>query len=129
MRQARLSDRLVAAVAVGLIVGFAIALWWTTWRGTSALTANLDPNWKTASAQFDSRLHGRFPIGTPIWKLSNELKSQGFKPTWFEENGEYGAMRNEGSFVCNVAARVYWRSADNRTLSAIRGAYHEEGCL
>jgi hypothetical protein len=120
---------LIAAVAVGLIAGFVIALWWTTSRATSALTANLDPNWKTASAQFDSRLRRRFPVGTPIWKLSNELKSQGFKPTWFAANGEYEAMRDEGSFVCNVAARVYWRSADDRTLSTIRGAYREEGCL
>ena len=129
MRQIRLSGRLIAAVTVGLVAGFVIALWWTTSRATSALTANLDPDWKTASAQFDSRLRGRFPIGTLIWKLSKELESQGFKPTWFEENGEYGAMRDEGSFVCNVAARVYWRSADNRTLSTIRGAYREEGCL
>ncbi|MBB5711626.1 hypothetical protein [Sphingomonas xinjiangensis] len=95
----------------------------------SALTGDLDSEWRKASVQFDTRLRERFPPGTPIASLARELQEQGFAPTWYEVGGEYGAVRQEGNFPCSVAARVYWQPGPNSTLASIRGVYREEGCL
>jgi hypothetical protein len=119
----------VAIFAIGIVVGLAMALWWATTRPRSLLTTGLYPDWKVNAAQFDVRVRARFPVGTPASMLVKQLEAEGFAPTWFEANGEYGAERYEGDFVCNVAARVYWRVGQNAKLTAIRGIYREEGCL
>lgn len=129
MRRIGPVGKLLAIFLAGTVVGLVVAFCWTTWRPRSPLTTDLPPEWKEASALFDKRLRARYPPGTPIWKFTNELEAQGFKPTWFEPGGEYGAKRGEGSVMCNVVARVFWQIGKNDTVSAIRGVYREEGCL
>lgn len=129
MRRWRPTGKGVAIFAAGLILGLFLALWWMTVRSPSPLTADLPSNWKAASQLFDRRVRARFPVGTPVWKLANGLEAEGFKPTWFETDGEYDAQRNEGNFVCNIVARVYWRVGKDGAVSAVRGLYREEGCL
>ncbi|MCW6528613.1 hypothetical protein NED98_00015 [Sphingomonas sp. MMSM20] len=119
----------VGVFASGIVLGLAAALYWTTARPPSSLTKDLPGGWNDASSQFDARIRRRFPIGTSAQKLIDGLGAEGFQPTWFEAAGEYGAKRDEGSFVCKVAARVFWRLDQNGVVSAIRGTYHEEGCL
>jgi hypothetical protein len=128
-RRIRLSARWIVVFSSGIIIGLAVALVWTSERPRSALTEGLPRGWNDASSQFDARIRSRFPIGSSAQKLIEGLGTEGFKPTWFETKGEYGAKRDEGSFVCNVAARVFWRVGQNGVVSAIRGTYQEEGCL
>ncbi|QKS01562.1 hypothetical protein F9288_19515 [Sphingomonas sp. CL5.1] len=129
VRKIRPFAREIIVFASGIVVGLAAALYWTTAQPPSPLTKNLPSGWNDASSQFDARIRRRFPIGTSAQKLIDELAAEGFKPTWFEAAGEYGAKREEGSFVCNIAARVFWRLDQNGAVLAIRGTYHEEGCL
>jgi hypothetical protein len=119
----------IAVFAAGLVIGLGAAIWWATMQPRSYLTANLPANWNEASAVFDARVRTRFPVGTPIPRFTSELDAEGFKPTWHETDGEYGAKRHEGDFVCNIVARVYWRAGKNDAVAAVRGLYHEEGCL
>jgi hypothetical protein len=119
----------MAALASGIAIGLVAALCWTSARPSSALTKGLPSSWKDASSQFDARVRKRFPIGTSARKLTDGLDAEGFKPTWFETDGEYGAKRDEGRFPCNIVARVFWRAGQNGAVSAIRGTYNEEGCL
>ncbi|MBB5712732.1 hypothetical protein [Sphingomonas xinjiangensis] len=123
-------NRSIVLMALGCFFAGAI-LTLLLWGGGSppSLTDDLDPDWRKASVQFDTRLRERFPAGTPIASLARELQEQGFGPTWYEVGGEYGAVRHEGNFPCSVAARVYWQPGPNSTLASIRGVYREEGCL
>lgn len=128
-RKIRLSARGIVVFSSGIIVGLAVALFWTSALPPSSLTKDLPSGWTEASSKFDARIRTRFPVGSSAQKLIDGLGEEGFKPTWFETEGEYGAKRDEGSFVCNVAARVFWRVGQNSMVSAIRGTYREEGCL
>ena len=123
------SLRSIAALAISIGFGFVAVLCWTSARPPSSLTKGLPSGWNDATSQFDTRVRTRFPIGSSAQKLTDGLGAEGFKPTWFETGGEYGAKRDEGSFVCNIAARVFWRVGQNGAVSAIRGTYNEEGCL
>jgi hypothetical protein len=125
----RPTGKIAATFAIGLIAGLGIASWWTTVRSPSSLTAGLPPKWKAASSLFDARVRARFTSGTPSWTFINGLRKEGFEPTWFEVDGQYGAKRIEGSFPCKIVARVYWRVGKDNTVSAVRGLYREEGCL
>lgn len=129
VRKRKLSGKDFALFGSGVIVGLAIALWWATARPPSFLTKDLPLDWSAGSSEFDARIRARFPVGTPVGKFINALSAEGFEPTWSEQNGEYGAMRDESSFVCNIAARVYWRPGNDGTVSAVRGIRREEGCL
>lgn len=128
MRHFKPNGKGIAVFAAGLVVGLLVAASWGTMRPISHLTANLPEEWGAASAVLDARVRARFPVGIPVSKLVNELDAEGFKPTWYEDDGEYGAKRDEGDFVGNIAARVYWRVGKNDTVAAVRGRYHEEGC-
>ncbi|MBB5713142.1 hypothetical protein FHT02_004411 [Sphingomonas xinjiangensis] len=75
-----------------------------------SLTDDLDPEWRKATVQFDTRLRERFPAGTTIASLARELQEQGFEPTWYEVGGEYGAVRQEGNFPAR------WRLASTGNL-------------
>ena len=116
-------------LASGIIIGLTIVIVWVSARPPSRLTEGLPRGWGNASSQFDARLRARFPVGSSANALIDGLAAEGFTPTWFEADGEYGAKRDEGSFVCNVAARAFWRVGQTGTVSAVRGTYHEEGCL
>ncbi|WP_308813960.1 hypothetical protein [Sphingomonas sp. GV3] len=119
----------MAALAIGIAVEFIAALCWKSARPSSSLTTDLPSAWSDASSQFDKRVKTRFPIGSSARNLTDELGAEGFKPTWFEAGGEDGAKRDEGSFVCNIAARVFWRVGQNGAVSAIHGTFNEEGFL
>ncbi len=121
--------KIIALLVSGIAVGFVLTSWWGALRPSSQLTEGLPSVFADASTEFDARVRARFPLGISVWKLADELQAEGFNPTWFEPTGEYGAKRTEDSFVCNIAARVYWRLAGNGTLSSVRGVYGEEGCL
>lgn len=88
MRKFKPSGKDVAVFATGIVVGLAVAFWWPTAPPPSPLMKGLSSNWKAASSQFDARIRVRFPTGTPIRELTNELGAEGFKPTWFEANEE-----------------------------------------
>ncbi|WP_122315242.1 hypothetical protein [Pseudomonas cichorii] len=118
----------IALFATGITVGVVFTFCWITAQPSAALTQGLPSEWKAASAQFDLRIRERFVIGIPTWQLIEQLKAQGFTPTWYEVDGEYGAMRSEDRFVCRIVARVYWRPGPSGTVVAIRGQYREEGC-
>ena len=128
MRRLRPSGRGIATFALGLAVGLAGAFGWANARRPSPLTADLPGEWQAASAQFDARVKARFPVGTPVGRLADDLEAQGFEPSWGGPPGEYAAHRDESDFVCRIAARIYWRARDRR-IAAIRGVYREEGCL
>lgn len=128
-RTRRPSARKILVLASAIIIGLAIVTSWVSARPPSHLTAGLPRGWGKASSQFNARLRARFPVGSSANTLIDGLASEGFTPTWFEADGEYGAKRDESSFPCNVAARVFWRVGQTGTVSAVRGTYHEEGCL
>ena len=128
-RRLRLSARELLMLTSGIIIGFAIVVFWVLARPPSRLIEGLPRGWGNASSQFDARLKARFPVGSSTNAIIDGLAAEGFTPTWFEADGEYGAKRDEGSFVCNLAARVFWRVGQTGTVSAIRGTYREEGCL
>jgi hypothetical protein len=90
----------------GIIIGLAVSLFLSSARSASSLTSGLPSGWGNASSQFDARIRSRFPIGSSAQNLIDGLGAEGFKPTWFETEGEYGAKRDEGSFVCNVADSI-----------------------
>lgn len=129
MRGIKQAAKIIVFLLAGMAIGATLASLWIVRLPQSSLTADLDSNFDAASAQFDSRVRAEFPIGTPAWKLTNRLEREGFKPTWFVVDQELSAYRSEGSFVCNIAARVYWRPAQDNTIETIRGVYREEGCL
>lgn len=129
IRKSRLIILSAALFAFGFIAGLAFAHWAPFTRTPSPLTSNLPSEWNAASAQFDERIKVRFPPGTAVSELIGQLKIQGFEPAWSENGGEESALRNEGNFACNVAARVYWRAEKDGTVSSVRGVYREEGCL
>ncbi|SDC84674.1 hypothetical protein SAMN05444678_10695 [Sphingomonas sp. YR710] len=132
MLQLGFRSKVVAAALAGvfgIVVGLTVAVWWTSRRPISPLTENLGHTWAIASSHFDTRIRRRFPIGTAVTKLASELAAEGFVPTWFEENGEHVAVRNEGDFVCNIVAQVYWRADKDDKILSIRGVYRELGCL
>ena len=128
-RKIRPAVKGIAVFSSGIIIGLAVALFWTSTRPPSSLTKNLPSGWNEASAQLSARVRTRFPVGSPAYKLTDALEAEGFRPTWFELNGEYGAERAEGNYVCNVVAGVFWRVGQNGALSAVRGTYREAGCL
>jgi len=129
VRGIKQTAKIIFSLFTGVAIGAALACLWVFKLPQSSLTADLDRNFDAASAQFDSRVRAEFPIGTPAWKLTNRLEREGFKPTWFLVNQELSAYRSEGNFVCNIAARIYWRPAQDNTIETIRGVYREEGCL
>lgn len=114
---------------MGLFVGLAIAIWWVVANPPSPLTKGLSSDFKAASVQFDQRVRARFPVGTTSWDLVRTLEAEGFRATWFEANGEYGAKRSESDFPCTINAQIYWRGGQNGVVTAIRGTYGENGCL
>jgi hypothetical protein len=133
VRRFNFSGKGLAIFAVGFVVGLgvalAVALWWTTSRPPSPLTAGLPSEWKAASAQFDARVRARFPPATPIPKFLSALNAEGFEPTWFEAGGAYGLKRKESDFPCVIVARIHWRAEQDGTVSNVRGRYGEDGCL
>jgi hypothetical protein len=90
----------------------------------SRLTSALPADWKLASDQFDARVRGRFPTGTPIRVLAKELEKEGFQPAWPYDQGrpgEYAAERNAGDIACSYSAQVRWRLNEGGAVSSIRG--------
>ena len=128
-RKLRPSAREILVLSTGIVIGLAAAVLWISARPQSRLIEGLPRGWDKASSQFDARLRARFPVGSSANTLTDRLASEGFTPTWSEPDGEYGAKRDESSFPCNVVARVFWRVGQTGTVSAVRGTYHEEGCL
>jgi hypothetical protein len=119
----------IVIFAAGCVIGLIAAEPWTRMRPPSPLTAGLPGSWAAASATFDARVRARFPTGIPAQKLADDLAAEGFRPTWYEADGQYGAKRDESSFACNIAARIHWRVGKDGNVTAIQGLYREEGCL
>ncbi|WP_349970081.1 hypothetical protein [Pseudomonas caspiana] len=113
----------------GIIIGVVIVLMWDSVRSSSYLTDGLRTAWNGAPAEFESRLHARFPLGMPAGDMIRELNKEGFKPTWFEGAGYYGAVRREGWIPCRVTARVRWQLGPDDRLAYIDGNYQGQGCL
>jgi hypothetical protein len=63
--------------------------------------------------------------------MLTELQRQGFslQPIATVDTDEREAVRQEDNFVCNIAARVYWRTSADGKIVSVRGVYREEGCL
>lgn len=129
MAELKQATKTFAILFAGVAAGTTVACWWMARQPRSPLTAGLPADFVNASTEFDARIRAQFPLGMPIWKFTKRLEMEGFRPTWFVVNGESNAFRSSGNFVCNIAARVYWRAAQDGTLEAIRGVYQEEGCL
>ncbi|MCQ2996414.1 hypothetical protein NLO95_20120 [Pseudomonas syringae] len=121
--------RHAALYVSGVVIGVVIVMMWDSVRSPSFLTDGLPTSWNGASAEFDSRLRARFPLGMPAGDFIRELNKEGFKPTWFESAGYYGAVRREGWIPCRVTARVRWQPGPGDTLAYVDGNYREEGCL
>jgi hypothetical protein len=121
-----------AAIAAISIVG---TLAWVTLHRLDKppvpLTAGLSGTWEAVSNEFDRRVRAAFPTGSSEKDMASALQRQGF---WREDwdssiEHEHAAIRREDSFLCNQAARIYWRADGDGKLTAIRGVYREEGCL
>ena len=97
-------------------------------QGPSSLTRNLPGPFSAASAAFDARVRSRFPPGTAETELVAELSRQGFRPG-DRLGGERQMVRRQDSFICNKAARIFWRTDEARKVRGVRGVYREEGCL
>lgn len=116
------------------VLGFASALLTVLWfsiPASSRLTSNLPPDWRLASERFDARVRARFPVGTSLQVLAEELEREGFRPAWSDDQGgynEYIAERRTGNLACEYSARVRWRLDDSGRLSSIRGLRREH-CL
>lgn len=132
MQSAKLWGILTAALAVGVAIGFAVAFVFAAWpwllanpeQPRSSFTANLSSNLNVASRQFEARLKRRFPPGTSMSNLTEELQSQGFSPTWSGDSGGYRAVRYEGAgSACSHDASVYWRANEGGALVTITGSY------
>jgi hypothetical protein len=96
-----------------------------------ALTAGLTGTWDRVTLDFDNRVKAAFPIGTSVKAMGAELQREGFSRADWESlsEQEHEAVRREDNFVCKQAARIHWRASGEGRLTAIRGLYHEEGCL
>ena len=123
-----LGAAMIAGAVVALVIAAAIA---AVWRPASPLTSDLPTarGWAAASAAFDDRVRHRFPPGTPLYRFASELDAQGFAPSWYEPDGDYGAVRHESDFPCEIVARIVWRPGPAGQVARIRGSYREEGCL
>lgn len=84
--------------------------------------------WETVKlgAAFDMKVKARFPIGTLVSEMGEELRKEKFvREDWSDLPGsEHFAERYDGGAPgCNLSARVIWKSDANARLSAIRGEY------
>ncbi|MCW0181887.1 MAG: hypothetical protein OJI70_08950 [Zavarzinia sp.] len=100
-------------------------------RPQADLTAGLRGNWNDSSAQFDRRVKAAFSVGMPVERMFIELQRQEFtRADWSNSiEDEHDAVRREDNLFCKIAAHVYWRADDEHRLTAVRGTYHEVGCL
>ncbi len=125
----------VFALGATATVSVFATLLWSSYRQYEhppvPLTRGLNGEWTTISKVFDERVRRSFPVGTPEKTLAKSLVAQGFRQAdWGGQTGvEHEAVRREDSLVCNVAARVYWRSDGAGRLQEVHGTYGEVGCL
>jgi hypothetical protein len=77
------------------------------------------------------RLCASFAIGSSERFMGAELSRQGFLGEDWDSSTEkeHEALRRENDFVCNRAARIYWRADGEGRPTAIRGLYREEECF
>ena len=95
------------------------------------LTRELPMQIVEKSPAFDCRVKARFPLGTQMTDVGNELAREGFvRQDWAPlRTGEHYAKRYDGGApVCDLEAWVYWLSDENDRLTAIRGIY-QSTCL
>lgn len=67
-----------------------------------------------------------FSIGIAVAAMALELQRENFvRKDWSDRpDQEHCAEHYDGGApVCNMVARVYWKSDDNDRLAAVRGAY------
>lgn len=112
---------LAGLVVVGPLSGISTPLTWNLGGGT----------WTVLTERFTARLQQAFPVGSSERQTMIELERQGFSvlPAAAADANERQAVRREDNLVCNIVARVYWRTDAGGRLVAIRGVYREEGCL
>jgi len=98
---------------------------------TAPLTKNLSGSWDSVSSEFDRRVKQQFPAGSMVKDMGAVLREQGFAREDWETSplSEHKAVRHEDNWVCRQAARIYWSADNDGRIIAIRGRYHEEGCL
>jgi len=131
MKPASRVMRGVSYFGAGFVSALVVVFCWSVRSPSSRLTSDLPADYKLASAKFDARVRGRFPIGTPIYVLSDELEKQGFRPAWSDDQGGYDehiAERVNNDFGCSYSSRVHWRLNVRGTVSSIRGL-RRETCL
>jgi hypothetical protein len=96
------------------------------------LTRGLSGPWDVVSARFDARVREALPEGLDEAEAARRLRKQGFSNSKIDSvalPGEVAWSRSESTFVCNIAARIYWRPDAQGRISGVHGLYREEGCL
>jgi hypothetical protein len=95
------------------------------------LTKGLRGDWSGISTELERRARLKFPIGSSVLSMGEELRREGFsRQDWNTSvDDEHVARRQENDVVCNKAAYIFWRADDKGRVTAIRGLYREEGCL
>ncbi len=88
------------------------------------LLQGLDSAKTAPSKEFDKRIQERFPIGTPVTELTEELRRQGFSPV---ANGApardgYRSMSRPVEVpLCNVTASVGWTADEADRVATLAG--------
>jgi hypothetical protein len=102
-------------------------VWNETWTIPPVpLTRDLPREGAAISAAFDTRVKARFPIGTPVAVMALELQREKFiRQDWSGLPGQehYAEHYDGGAPICNLIARVYWKSDEDDRLTAIRRNY------
>jgi hypothetical protein len=121
--------RLVVLLGVALVSSCATRVWvWDESLTISPvpLTRDLPQETAARSPAFDTTVKARFPIGTPESAMGLELQSEHFqRKDWDSRpSQEHVAERYDGGApVCNLVARIYWRSNEDGRLTAVSGDY------
>ncbi len=92
-------------------------------RPLPALAADLSANNATARQEFSTRVHERFPVGSPERALMLELWAEGFDRPGGSDGQRSWASLTRRSLVCNKAWTVTWAADDTGHLTAVDGTY------
>jgi hypothetical protein len=122
-------QRAVWPVAALLLAGLAfVAGRGAGFRPLPEIVATLPNDESAFSQEFDDRLRQRFPIGSSEDKLLVFLASENFVPDWRRRDDPNASFFVQNGFICQKAARVFWRANAAGTLTEVRGSY-ESQCL
>ena len=89
----------------------------------SALAQGLDPGQPGFTKEFDSRVKERFPVGTTVTELTEELGHQGFAPIQGVPHIVQGheMIRHQGNVACDVMVHVGWTADQDDRVATISG--------